>query len=122
MSSKENSLVHYFIVTILFQIETAINVAQSCAHITENDKKMFLIGIKDEESLQAHIYECTKIITQPGFRDFTLVVDGTSMSQILDTPTAPVFANIALKCTAVLCCRLSPIQKAQVFITRFCIM
>ncbi|XP_035434011.2 phospholipid-transporting ATPase IF [Spodoptera frugiperda] len=96
------------------KVETAINVAQSCAHISENDRRMFMIGIEDSTTLQAHIGECSRIINEPSYRDLTLVVDGTSMTQVLDTAYAPAFVNIAIKCHAVLCCRLSPIQKAKI--------
>ncbi|KPI96871.1 putative phospholipid-transporting ATPase IF [Papilio xuthus] len=96
------------------KVETAINVAQSCSHISENDRRMFLIGVKDELALQAHLEECQRTILEPSYRDLTLIVDGTSMSCILDTPAAPAFVDVSLKCNAVLCCRLSPIQKAKI--------
>ncbi|KOB75715.1 Uncharacterized protein OBRU01_07021, partial [Operophtera brumata] len=96
------------------KVETAINVAQSCAHISENDRRMFMLGIEDSTAVQAHLTECRRTVAEPSYRDLTLVVDGTSMGEILDTPHAAVFAEISLKCTAVLCCRLSPIQKAKI--------
>ncbi|XP_068632358.1 phospholipid-transporting ATPase IF-like [Battus philenor] len=96
------------------KVETAINVAQSCSHISENDRRMFLIGVKDDTALQAHLEECKRTIQEPSYRDLTLIVDGTSMSCILDTPAAPAFVEVSLKCSAVLCCRLSPIQKAKI--------
>ncbi|XP_026732773.1 probable phospholipid-transporting ATPase IF [Trichoplusia ni] len=96
------------------KVETAINVAQSCAHISENDRRMFLLGVEDSVSLQAHLDECKRIIAEPSYRDLTLVVDGASMAHVLDTPFAPAFVEISLSCHAVLCCRLSPIQKAKI--------
>lgn len=89
-------------------------MAQSCAHISENDRRMFLLGVEDSVSLQAHLDECKRIIAEPSYRDLTLVVDGASMAHVLDTPFAPAFVEISLSCHAVLCCRLSPIQKAKV--------
>ncbi|KAL0880610.1 hypothetical protein ABMA27_001840 [Loxostege sticticalis] len=96
------------------KVETAINVAQSCAHISENDRRMFLIGVEENAALEAHIDECRRIISEPSFRDLTLIVDGTSMAQILDTDYAKSFVEISMQCHAVLCCRLSPIQKAKI--------
>ncbi|XP_063822366.1 phospholipid-transporting ATPase IF-like [Ostrinia nubilalis] len=96
------------------KVETAINVAQSCAHISENDRRMFLIGVEDDVTLQAHVTECRRIISEPSYRELTLIVDGTSMSQILDTDYAKHFVEISMQCHAVLCCRLSPIQKAKI--------
>lgn len=75
---------------------------------------MFLIGVEENAALEAHIDECRRIISEPSFRDLTLIVDGTSMAQILDTDYAKSFVEISMQCHAVLCCRLSPIQKAKV--------
>ncbi|XP_059051431.1 phospholipid-transporting ATPase IF [Achroia grisella] len=95
------------------KVETAINVAQSCGHISENDRRMFLIGVT-AESLHDQLDQCKRITKEQTYKDLTLVVDGTSMSVILGTPSAPIFADISVKCDAVLCCRLSPIQKAEI--------
>jgi magnesium-transporting ATPase (P-type) len=75
---------------------------------------MFLIGVEDEVSVRAHLAECRRIVEEPSYKDLTLIVDGTSMSHILDTAFASAFVYISLQCHAVLCCRLSPIQKAKV--------
>nr|XP_026489738.1 probable phospholipid-transporting ATPase IF [Vanessa tameamea] len=96
------------------KVETAINVAQSCAHISENDRRMFLVNIDNEEALEANLNICQRTLQEPSYRDFTLIVDGMSMSCILDKPFASTFVDISMKCDAVLCCRLSPIQKAKI--------
>lgn len=101
-------------IIFVFQVETAINVAKSCSHITDNDRTMSIIGVTDENAIAPHLTECKRISDQPSYRDLTLIVDGTSMSFILDTPYATTFSDIALNCNAVLCCRLSPLQKANV--------
>lgn len=75
---------------------------------------MFMLGITDAAAAQAHLAECRRIVAEPGRRDLTLVVDGTSAAELLQAPHAPAFAEVSLRCTAVLCCRLSPIQKAKV--------
>ncbi|KAM3958482.1 phospholipid-transporting ATPase IF [Aphomia sociella] len=95
------------------KVETAINVAQSCGHISENDRRMFLIGVT-ADTLKEHLDQCKHIAKEQTYKDLTLIVDGISMSAILGTPSAPVFAEITMKCNAVLCCRLSPIQKAEI--------
>lgn len=75
---------------------------------------MSILGVSDETAIEPHLTECKRITEQPTYRDFTLIVDGSSMSFILDTPYATTFSDIALNCKAVLCCRLSPLQKAKV--------
>ncbi|CAH2107980.1 unnamed protein product [Euphydryas editha] len=96
------------------KVETALNVAQSCAHISENDKRLFLVGIENNEVLEANLAVCLQTLAEPSYKDVTLVVDGITMSCILDTPNESTFVDISLKCDAVLCCRLSPIQKATI--------
>ncbi|XP_041988181.1 phospholipid-transporting ATPase IF [Aricia agestis] len=96
------------------KVETAINVAQSCAHISESDRRLFLVDVQTEEAMLAQLEHCNRAIEEPSYREVTLIVDGTSMSQILDTALADTFVDISLKCHAVLCCRLSPIQKAKI--------
>nr|XP_021202672.2 probable phospholipid-transporting ATPase IF isoform X1 [Bombyx mori] len=96
------------------KVETALNVAQSCAHISETDRRMFLVGVESAGALLAHLDECRRIVAEPGYRDLTLVLDGTSMTQLLDAGAAQAFVDISLQCNAVLCCRLSPIQKAKI--------
>ncbi|XP_047509225.1 phospholipid-transporting ATPase IF [Pieris napi] len=96
------------------KVETAINVSQSCGHISENDRRMFLISVEDELALQQALELCRQTVEEPGYQDLTLVVDGVSMANVLDTVYARDFVDISLKCSAVLCCRLSPIQKAKI--------
>ncbi|XP_063363276.1 phospholipid-transporting ATPase IF [Cydia amplana] len=96
------------------KVETAISVAQSCAHISENSRQMYIIGVDNVEAIKSHLEECKRILAEPSYKDMALVVDGKSMSCILDKPAAPEFAEISLQCNAVLCCRLSPLQKAKI--------
>jgi len=51
---------------------------------------------------------------------YSLVIDGRSLSYCLDEHSS-ILCDLCLKCSAVLCCRMSPLQKADVrgFIT-FC--
>ncbi|XP_045447755.1 phospholipid-transporting ATPase IF-like [Melitaea cinxia] len=96
------------------KVETAVNVAQSCAHISENDKRLFLVGIENNEDLEANFAVCLQTLAEPSYKDLTLIIDGTTVSNILGTTYESVFVDISLKCNAVLCCRLSPIQKAAI--------
>ena len=46
---------------------------------------------------------------------FALIVDGISLTYVTESDFIKDFLKICLKCEAVLCCRMSPFQKAQVF-------
>lgn len=43
-----------------------------------------------------------------------LIIDGKALSYALAPPLAPLFLRVGLRCKAVVCCRVSPLQKAQV--------
>jgi magnesium-transporting ATPase (P-type) len=49
-----------------------------------------------------------------GNQKFSLVVDGKTLVDVMDYYSEP-FLDICLLCEAVLCCRMSPGQKADVF-------
>lgn len=40
-----------------------------------------------------------------------LVIDGRTLAYILDQPLDEIFLNLARRCTSVLCCRATPLQK-----------
>nr|XP_020146062.1 phospholipid-transporting ATPase IB-like isoform X2 [Microcebus murinus] len=45
--------------------------------------------------------------------DIALIIDGETLKHALHPETKKMFLNLALSCRAVLCCRLSPLQKAE---------
>ena len=47
------------------------------------------------------------------FHNFGLAIDGPFLAQALKN-NLQLLAEVSSKCQAVVCCRLSPIQKAQV--------
>lgn len=95
-------------------METAINVAQSCAHLSDTDRRVLLVEATDTADAAAAITAGARLANIAGGRGLALVADGASVALVLDSPLAPRFVDLAMKCNAVLCCRLSPIQKAKV--------
>ncbi|XP_069799186.1 phospholipid-transporting ATPase IG isoform X1 [Dendropsophus ebraccatus] len=54
-----------------------------------------------------------------GNQDYGLIIDGSTLSLILSSNCSSshyknIFLQICQKCTAVLCCRMAPLQKAQI--------
>jgi magnesium-transporting ATPase (P-type) len=45
---------------------------------------------------------------------YALIIDGKALAACLTKRLAPVFLRVGLRCAAVVCCRVSPLQKAQV--------
>ena len=46
--------------------------------------------------------------------DAALIIDGKALSYALSKDLAPLLLRVGLRCKAVVCCRVSPLQKAQV--------
>ncbi|KAI5780182.1 hypothetical protein DFH27DRAFT_362977 [Peziza echinospora] len=98
--------------------ETAINIGMSCKLISED---MTLVII-NEETMQATRDSLTKKLTAlKGQRDganeieaLALVIDGKSLSYALEKDLEKTFLDLAIACKAVICCRVSPLQKALV--------
>ncbi|KAJ3109508.1 hypothetical protein HDU97_005165 [Phlyctochytrium planicorne] len=113
------------------KMETAINIGLSCNLLT---KDMNLILIKGEISSKDDM-ECGNLIKRQmqdalvrfwgpekeiasqkdGIAEkFGLVIDGSALLFALDSLNKDVFLDLATRCEAVICCRVSPLQKAQV--------
>ncbi|XP_077984913.1 putative phospholipid-transporting ATPase IA [Glandiceps talaboti] len=95
--------------------ETAINIGFSCRLLKES---MPLIIINEEnhddtrETLLRHI---TTFGDQLGKEnEVGLIIDGLSLKYALSYELRKDFLNLAISCKAVICCRVSPLQKAEI--------
>ncbi|XP_067122941.1 phospholipid-transporting ATPase VA isoform X2 [Centruroides vittatus] len=52
--------------------------------------------------------------THQSYRQKGMVIDGRTLSYILDKRLSPLFLELASRCHAVLCCRATPLQKASI--------
>lgn len=86
--------------------ETAINIGFSCKLLSHN---MPLILI-NEETLDATRELILATVSTP---DSALVIDGKSLHFALTPELRRDFTKIALNCRSVICCRVSPFQKAE---------
>lgn len=101
--------------------ETAINIGMSCKLLSE-DMNLLIINEESksdtklnlEEKLEA-IYEHQGDIDQDALNSsLALVIDGHSLGYALDPELLDTFLALASRCRAVICCRVSPLQKALV--------
>uniref|UniRef100_T1KTV3 Phospholipid-transporting ATPase n=1 Tax=Tetranychus urticae TaxID=32264 RepID=T1KTV3_TETUR len=87
--------------------ETAINIGHSCRLIRDSNPLIII----NEDSLDATREAIREVEPTPGS---VLVVDGKSLKYALASDIKAEFVDIALISTAVICCRVSPIQKAEI--------
>ncbi|MCJ1426772.1 hypothetical protein MMC29_004675 [Sticta canariensis] len=98
--------------------ETAINIGMSCKLISE-DMTLLIVNEESPEATKDNIAKKLSAITSqsPGgaeLETLALVIDGKSLTFALEKEMEKMFLDLAIKCKAVICCRVSPLQKALV--------
>ncbi|XP_048032395.1 probable phospholipid-transporting ATPase IA isoform X6 [Megalobrama amblycephala] len=95
--------------------ETAINIGHSCKLLTKN---MGLLVINEDtldgtrETLSHHCGILGDALHKEN--DFALIIDGKTLKYALTFGARQYFLDLALSCKAVICCRVSPLQKSEV--------
>lgn len=86
--------------------ETAINIGRSCNLISEENR----LVVFNEESSNAARERLNGL--QIDSND-VLVINGRSLKYVLSKNMKDTFVEAAMKASAVICCRVSPLQKAE---------
>ncbi|KAL9593888.1 MAG: hypothetical protein Q9219_007328 [cf. Caloplaca sp. 3 TL-2023] len=112
------------------KVETAINIGFSC-NLLNNDMDLIVFKIEDEEMTSAEA-ELVKHLEVFGLRGtdeelqmarkdhsapkptHAIVIDGDSLKLVLEDQLRQKFLLLCKQCKSVLCCRVSPSQKAAV--------
>ncbi|GMJ04749.1 aminophospholipid ATPase 3 [Hibiscus trionum] len=118
------------------KMETAINIAYAC-NLLNNEMKQFIISsetdaireveergdqaeialfIKEEvkNQLKQCLDEAPQYFCSPSGPKLGLVIDGKCLMYALDPSLRVMLLTLSLNCASVVCCRVSPLQKAQV--------
>lgn len=95
--------------------ETAINIGYSCRLISES---MSLLIVNESSAADTATVLSEQRATMEAHpeaaQDLALVIEGRSLQHALQAPLAASFLQLASACRAVICCRVSPLQKALV--------
>ncbi|KAI9641821.1 phospholipid transporting ATPase [Ciborinia camelliae] len=112
------------------KVETAINIGFSC-NLLNNDMELIVFKIEDEQvstaeaELNKHLaafnltgsdaeLKAAKKNHEPPAPTHAIVIDGDSLKLVLDDTLRQKFLLLCKECKSVLCCRVSPAQKAAV--------
>lgn len=97
--------------------ETAINIGMSCKLISE-DMTLLIINEENSTATRDNLqkkYDAVRNQAASGEQDvLALVIDGKSLTFALEKDMEKLFLDLAVMCKAVICCRVSPLQKALV--------
>ncbi|KAL4790404.1 hypothetical protein BDV19DRAFT_372322 [Aspergillus venezuelensis] len=94
--------------------ETAINIGMSCKLISE-DMTLLIVNEDNAEATRDNLTKKLQALqsqTEP--EQMALVIDGRSLTFALEKDMEKLFLDLAVQCKAVVCCRVSPLQKALV--------
>jgi phospholipid-translocating ATPase len=94
--------------------ETAINISESCKHLSPDMFKLDLTYMKDRDTIKINLKNHSKKIIDQEYKSFAYIIDGQTLGLIFKFNLEKIFRNICMRCDAVLCCRMSPAQKAMV--------
>lgn len=100
-------------------METAINIGFAC-NLLKRD--MLLIIVKSADSEETTRKQLTDALgmfwSQNGIplrgENYGLIIDGVSLKYAFEPSCRSFFLELACRCKAVICCRVSPLQKALV--------
>ncbi|KAK3058945.1 aminophospholipid translocase [Extremus antarcticus] len=98
--------------------ETAINIGMSCKLISE-DMTLLIVNEENSEATRSNIQKKLDAINSQNagsaeMETLALVIDGKSLTFALEKDMEVLLLDLAVKCKAVICCRVSPLQKALV--------
>ncbi|BFZ06129.1 hypothetical protein BsWGS_09169 [Bradybaena similaris] len=94
--------------------ETAVNISHSAGHFNSDMLEIRLTRVAGAEQCELQLQE---LLVQTTLADpqvtFALIIDGQSLVFAIRQHTH-ILRELCSRCVAVLCCRMSPIQKAEV--------
>ena len=98
--------------------ETAINIGMSCKLISE-DMTLLIVNEENADATRQNIQKKLDAISSQNasnleLETLALVIDGKSLTFALEKDMEKLLLDLAVKCKAVICCRVSPLQKALV--------
>lgn len=95
--------------------ETAINISNSCRHFSSSMQHLVISEMAKGSKIEVELIRFKKRMvsgTRAGSQ-FALTIDGQTLEALIGERLEDLFREICMKCEAVLCCRMSPNQKAQ---------
>ncbi|XP_059171339.1 phospholipid-transporting ATPase IF-like [Physella acuta] len=94
--------------------ETAVNISHSAGHFNTSMTELRLTQVASEEQYEAQITILLNntTLSEPDV-EYALIIDGKSLVFAFQK-NVDWLRELCLKCVAVLCCRMSPLQKAQI--------
>ncbi|KAE8734221.1 Phospholipid-transporting ATPase 6 [Hibiscus syriacus] len=104
------------------KMETAINIGFACSLLREGMKQICITTLESDskEAIKENIFmqitngsQMIKLDKDP-YAAYALIIDGKTLAYALEEDMKFMFLGLAVDCASVICCRVSPKQKALV--------
>ena len=110
------------------KLQTAIEIGYSC-NLLKSDMDLMILSAdtpeKTRSQIEAGLNKIASVLGPPSWEpkkrgfmpgttkaSFAVVIDGDTLRHALTPEIKPLFLNLATQCETVVCCRVSPAQKA----------
>ncbi|XP_039212375.1 phospholipid-transporting ATPase IB isoform X1 [Crotalus tigris] len=95
--------------------ETALNIGYSCRLLSQSMSLIFVNEDSLDATRAALTHHCENLGDSLGKEnDIALIIDGQTLKFALSFEVRQSFLDLALSCKAVICCRVSPLQKSEI--------
>ncbi|XVF86833.1 hypothetical protein PTKIN_Ptkin18bG0074200 [Pterospermum kingtungense] len=104
------------------KMETAINIGYSCSLLRQGMKQICITAVSSDakevikEDILMQITNASQMIKleKDPHAAFALIIEGKTLAYALEDDAKQLFLDLAVDCASVICCRVSPKQKALV--------
>jgi len=100
------------------KLETAINIGFACNLLNHNMQIIVIRGDDEEDTYNQLVKALSSFWAEDGTdisgNPYSLVIDGQSLKHALENRSRALLLELSCRCKAVICCRVSPLQKAKV--------
>jgi len=100
------------------KLETAINIGFACNLLNHNMQIIVIRGDDEEDTYNQLVKALSSFWAEDGTdisgNPYSLVIDGQSLKHALGRRSKALLLELSCRCKAVICCRVSPLQKAKV--------
>ncbi|KAL3311432.1 putative phospholipid-transporting ATPase IF, partial [Cichlidogyrus casuarinus] len=94
--------------------ETAVNISYSAGHFYREMKEVRITNVKDIKNCAKVLQNALDLMEKENSAEFGVVIDGGALGFCLKVALRHMLLALVTKATTVLCCRLTPLQKAEV--------
>ncbi|XP_033637661.1 probable phospholipid-transporting ATPase IF isoform X2 [Asterias rubens] len=93
--------------------ETAVNISHSCKHFKPHMQELMLVKQPNGQQCGETLWRFLEQMKADPKVSYAMVIDGPSLFHALEHHI-DTLRDLCMHCVAVLCCRMSPLQKAEV--------